>query len=63
MMIKGLEKVRAWGTTKIVVTIVIAVAIAALMFMTGSLMMFTFVLDGSMDELLSEAGQAILAMR
>ena len=62
MMIKGLEKVRAWGTTKIVVSIVIAVAIAALMFMTGSLMMFSFVLDGSFDELLSEAGQAILVM-
>lgn len=63
ILLQGLDKVRAWGKTKIIVSVVVAIIIGMIMFMTGSLMMFTFMLDGSMDELLSEAGQAILAMR
>ena len=43
MLLKGLNRIKAEGTTKLVVSIVIAVAVAIVMFVTGFAMMASYI--------------------
>lgn len=63
MLLQGLDRIKNWGKTKIIVSIVIAFVIGFFMLVIGSLLMVTLMLDGSMEDVLREMEQVLFAMR
>ena len=62
MLLQGLDRVKGWGKTKIIVSIVVAAGIGLAMLVIGMLIMIVYMLNGSFDNMQLQMGQSLLFM-